>query len=302
MKKIFVPPIKCQGIKTKLVSWIKDYLVDYNGIWIEPFMGSGVVGFNVMPKKAVFCDSNPYIIMFYNDLKNNKINSAIIKNFLLIENEKLLEGKDEYYKEVRSRFNNSPNSLDFLFLNRACFNGVIRFNRKGLFNTPFCKKPNRFATSYITKICNQVSNIQQIIEQNDYTFINQDFYKSIKMATSSDFIYCDPPYIDRYADYYNGWNEIDEIKLFELLNNTDAKFLMSSWYGNEYRENKYIKSLWKNFNISIRNHYYHIGAKERNRNPMTEAIIYNYNIDKIFENNISIPKSEFQLSFLEKIS
>ncbi len=302
MKKIFVPPIKCQGIKTKLVSWIKDYLVDYNGIWIEPFMGSGVVGFNVMPKKAIFCDSNPYIIMFYNDLKNNKINSAIIKDFLLIENEKLLEGKDEYYKEVRSRFNKSPNSLDFLFLNRACFNGVIRFNRKGLFNTPFCKKPNRFATSYITKICNQVSNIQQILEQNDYTFINQDFYKSIKMATSSDFIYCDPPYIDRYADYYNGWNEIDEIKLFELLNNTDAKFLMSSWYGNEYRENKYIKSLWKNFNISIRNHYYYIGAKERNRNPMTEAIIYNYNLDKVFDDNISIPKSEFQLSFLEKIS
>lgn len=51
---IMVPPIKCQGIKTKLVEWIKSNISSYDGIWYEPFMGSGVVGFNIRPKKAVF--------------------------------------------------------------------------------------------------------------------------------------------------------------------------------------------------------------------------------------------------------
>ena len=299
MEKIFVPPIKCQGIKTKLVYWIKEHLSDYTGAWIEPFMGSGVVGFNVRPKKAIFCDTNPHLINFYNNLKNDDINSKIVREFLLVENEKLLKGKDEYYKEVRTRFNSSHNSLDFLFLNRACFNGIIRFNSKAEFNTPFCKKPNRFANAYITKICNQVDNIQQIIKLNDYIFINQSFEKTIKMATDEDFIYCDPPYIDRYADYFNGWCEQDEIKLFELLNNTNAKFLMSSWYGNDYRKNKYIDSFWKKFQIVTQNHYYHVGAKEKNRNPMIEALIYNYKTNKKI-NHLSVITNE-QLSFLEKV-
>ena len=57
MEKIFVPPIKIQGIKTKLVPLIKKNIcVDENTIWIEPFMGSGVVGFNVRPSKAIFSD------------------------------------------------------------------------------------------------------------------------------------------------------------------------------------------------------------------------------------------------------
>jgi len=53
-----VPPIKSQGIKTKLVDWIKSNTeeIEYDR-WVEPFMGTGVVGFNIRPKKALMCDS-----------------------------------------------------------------------------------------------------------------------------------------------------------------------------------------------------------------------------------------------------
>jgi len=65
-EKIFVPPIKIQGIKTKLVTLIKkNVIVNDDTLWIEPFMGSGVVGFNVEPKRAIFADINPYLIEFY---------------------------------------------------------------------------------------------------------------------------------------------------------------------------------------------------------------------------------------------
>ena len=150
----YIPPIKCQGIKTKLIEYIKNLLPDFNGIWYEPFMGSGVVGFNILPEKAVFGDTNPHLINFYNDLKNNIITPEKLNKFLQAEAVKLLEGADDYYKEVRNRFNKNPDSYDFIFLNRACFNGMMRFNSKGEFNVPFCKKPNRFALFFITKIIN----------------------------------------------------------------------------------------------------------------------------------------------------
>ncbi|MCP4130391.1 MAG: DNA adenine methylase, partial [bacterium] len=66
MEKVKVPPLKIQGIKTKLVHWIlENAAISRNETWIEPFMGSGVVGFNSGAKKALFSDINPHIINFY---------------------------------------------------------------------------------------------------------------------------------------------------------------------------------------------------------------------------------------------
>jgi len=148
MSNLFIPPIKCQGIKSKLIPEIR-HIVNNTRYerWIEPFMGSGVVGFNIRPDKAIFADSNPHLIRFYTDLQLGKITSSIVKTYLQNEGENLNKTEGENYYTVRDRFNKEPNSLDFLFLNRACFNGMIRFNSKGGFNVPFCRKPNRFAQS-----------------------------------------------------------------------------------------------------------------------------------------------------------
>ena len=76
MEKVYVPPIKIQGIKTKLVPIIRENVaLDRETVWIEPFMGSGVVGFNLEPEQAVFADVNPYIIEFYNQVKQGRITS-----------------------------------------------------------------------------------------------------------------------------------------------------------------------------------------------------------------------------------
>jgi len=283
-RKIHVPPIKTQGIKTKLVEWILDQIsFKIEGRWIEPFMGSGVVGFNLRPKKAIFADKNPHIINFYNAIKNREITARKVKIFLEEEGRKLFERGDEYYYEVRDRFNRNGDPLDFLFLNRSCFNGVIRFNNKGEFNTPFGRKPDRFRKAYITKIVNQVKYVEEDIQKYDWLFIAQDFRKTISEATPDDVIYCDPPYIGRHTNYYDIWMEKDELELYELLSNFKGKFILSTWYKNKYRENEYIKKLWSKFNIITRNHFYHVGGKEINRNPMIEALILNFepnNIDK----------------------
>lgn len=272
-----VPPLKTQGIKTRIVPFISSLVKDVSfDTWIEPFMGSGVVAFNVKPKTAILSDSNPYITNFYNALKRDEINVEIVKEYLEIEGSKLKNLGESYYYEVRDRFNLFHKSLDFLFLNRSCFNGMVRFNRKGSFNVPYGHKSERFSKAYITKICNQIKYVQKIITDSDFTFVCQDFEKTISNAPSSSLIYCDPPYIGRSVDYYDSWDLEKERRLHDVLSNKATNFVLSTWKQTKYRENVYIKSIWKDFKICTAEHFYFIGAKESNRNSVTEALIYNF--------------------------
>lgn len=284
--KVFIPPIKSQGIKTKLVDWIYSSIegIEYER-WVEPFMGTGVVAFNIRPSKALLCDSNPHIIAFYRALQSKQITSKLVRKHLSENGEKLLASDGKYYYEVRDRFNTLGNPLDFLFLSRSCFNGMIRFNRSGKYNVPFCKKPNRFAQSLITKITNQVENISQIIEFGDYIFVNQDFKDTISQINSDDLVYSDPPYIGRHVDYYDSWTEQEEVVLRNSLLNSHAKFILSTWLSNKYRTNEYVFSLWKECYVSTKEHFYHVGGKEKNRNSVYEALLSNMQLQYSITNS-----------------
>jgi len=167
-----VPPLKCQGIKTKLVGEIHA-LARTPGFhrWVEPFCGSCVVAFNIQPKKALLSDSNIHIIRLYQEIQSGNLTAAAAKSFLEEEGNKLRMNGEPYYYTVRERFNARPTSLDFLFLNRSCFNGVMRFNRSGKFNVPYGHKPQRFAQAYVTKITNQIRRISEVISSCDWTIV-----------------------------------------------------------------------------------------------------------------------------------
>lgn len=275
--KTGVPPIKSQGIKTKLVPWIKSIVPnDFTGVWIEPFMGTGAVAFNVAPQSAILCDANPHLINFYSGIASGEITPEIVKEYLIREGDLLLSRGEDHYYFVRDRFNSEHSPLDFLFINRAGFNGMIRFNRKGGFNIPFCRKPQRFAQAYITKITNQVDWACKIIKTKEFVFKCQDFNKTISEASPSDIIYCEPPYIGRHVDYYNGWDDSHERELFDRLSDFEGKFILSTWHHNDYRENEYIKTLWAKHSVLTREHFYHVGGKETNRNPVIEALVTNF--------------------------
>lgn len=281
--KILVPPIKSQGKKTKLVHWINDVYEDIikekeDLLFIEPFVGTGVVGFNIAGKNAIFSDSNIHLINFYKAIQNNELNSKNVREFLEQEGEKLkLTGTDKssYYYELRNRFNEEHSPFDFLFLTRSCFNGMMRFSRKGKFNVPFCKKPERFSASYITKICNQIYWLENKIKNNNWKFISEDFSELLLKYKDNENVvfYLDPPYIGRHTDYYNGWGDVQETQLADILENGNFPFILSTWFGNQHRSNSYIESHWNKYNILTKEHYYHVGAEVKNRNAMTEALI-----------------------------
>ena len=292
--KVFVPPLKIQGIKTKLIPTIKQYVVlNEDTLWIEPFMGSGVVGFNIAPHNAIFADTNPHIIDFYKQIQEDIITPYVVRSFLETEGKKLSEGDSEYYLFIRERFNKEHNPLDFLFLNRSCFNGMMRFNKNNAFNVPYGHKPERFSKAYITKIVNQVENVATKIKNNNWNFVCQSFEKTISFANENSFIYCDPPYIGRHVDYYDSWNEEDEYALCESLVNSKAKFMLSTWESTKYRENEYLEKIWGFCDKKTKEHFYHIGAKEKNRNSVIEALLMNYTP---FTNSNKIAEADEQLT------
>ena len=298
---VIIPPIKSQGIKTKLVPWINNLIltsgISLNTRWIEPFFGTGVVGFN-SPVKGMHIvgDTNPHIINFYQQVQSGKITPYTMRTYLERES-KLLEMADEdgyaHYRLVRSRFNQEHNPYDFIFLSRAGFNGMMRFNKSGDWNIPFCKKPGRFAPAYITKICNQIRSVAQIIRKEEWNFNNASFLETIAQAGEGDIIYCDPPYYGRYVDYYNGWTEKDEEELFHALSQTRAKFILSTWHHNDYRPNEMIKRFWHRFNVVTKEHFYHNGGKIENRHSMVEAMVFNFDLQERVE--VITPHKQLEL-------
>lgn len=273
-RKIKTPPIKCQGIKTKLVQFIVESIEwSGEGRWIEPFVGSGVVVLNVAPPRALLTDINVHVIRFYQDVASGQISPDKVKDFLEREGRILAQSGESYYYEVRERFNTKPNSLDFLFLNRSCFNGVIRFNSKGQFNVPFGKKSNRFRSAYVTKIVNQVLHLARLLNMKNWTFEEADWRETIRKTNVDDFVYADPPYIGRHTDYYNKWTEKDAIELFESLRSLPCGFALSTWKENRYRSNPFLSSHSEESVVRTHNHFYHVGPTENLRNPMVEALV-----------------------------
>ena len=271
--KVLVPPIKCQGIKTKIVPFIKENVVrDENGTWIEPFMGTGVVAFNIAPQNALLCDKNQYIIALYQGVQNGTITSKQVRTFLEYHGKILEQQGATYYKKMRDEFNKNGDPLLFLFLNRADFNGMIRFNRKGEFNVPFCQKPNRFSKAYITKICNQIDNVARVMQGKNWVFKHCSWQEAFMDAKENDYIYLDPPYIGRDTSYVGEWPESEAIQLAEYAHSTPANVCLSMWKENEFRRNAHLFDYWSDFSWYEQNHYYHIGAKETNRHPMIEVL------------------------------
>lgn len=274
--QVGVPPIKCQGIKTKLIPFIGANIrwdPGSEGRWIEPFLGSGVVAFNLALPRALLADTNRHIIGLYQRIQDGTITSKSARRHLEAMAPLLAEGGADYYYEVRNRFNRDGDSLDFLFLNRSCFNGVMRFNRKGGFNVPFGHKPERFSKAYITKIVNQIAWVGGQMHGKEWEFRVSDWRSVLSESQASDFVYLDPPYIGRHTDYFNGWSDQDAQDLAVAARSSPAGVALSMWQENRYRRNEHLDEHWHGFEQRLIEHFYHVGSQESLRNSMEEALM-----------------------------
>ena len=277
---MIIPPIKIQGKKTKIVPKIMEIadeiLNEHPEIdtWVEPFLGSGVVAFNCPGriKKVIVNDINPHIIKFYKGVADGIITSDRIREVFDIHNQNLLKDGYDYYNQIKDRFNQSFDTMDFLFLTRTGFNGVMRFNNSGKWNVPFCKLNNRLSKNVIDDLASSVDELSRLFKSKEFIFYNKSFEEVIESAPENSIFYCDPPYYGLQVQYFKGWGKEDEIRLNEMLK--DKMFIYSTWLEDGIRENMMINEYWGEYEIEGKKHKYNVAEKAEKRNQVTEGLIY----------------------------
>jgi DNA adenine methylase len=134
----------------------------------------------------------------------------------------------------------------------------MRFNSRGCFNVPFCRKPDRFRSAYITKIANQVRAVQDVMRDHDWTFISGDWRDCLSHARPGDFVYLDPPYIGRHTGYYNQWNEDEAAALAEMAQALPCGIALSMWNRAAFASKSHRR--WVGACAEL--YFYHVGPTE----------------------------------------
>lgn len=187
------PLLKWAGGKTQLLDKLLPLVPKSYGKYIEPFFGGGAMFFSVKPLNGIIADSNPEIINFYQVVRDSV--------FELIGELQNYENSEEFYYSLRkvdwTKLSAVKAAARTLFLNKTCFNGLYRVNRKGQFNVPFGHYKNpKIIDADALQVASDMFKTTQII-CGDYKKVLR------KCAEPGDFIFLDPPYlpISKYSDF-----------------------------------------------------------------------------------------------------
>lgn len=281
-----VPPLKIQGKKTKLVpeimELVESILKEHPEIdtWVEPFFGTGVVGFNCPEqiKYIIAGDTNPHIVKFYTDINNGIINATNVNKELHIHSQNFLTSEENgyvYYRELVKLFNGTHDSMLFLVLTRTSFNGLMRFNKKGEWNVPYCKDNTKLNDHLIEKLCTEITHLYNLMKEKHFSIKNQGYELTLSDGQQhNSIVYCDPPYYGLYTTYYNDWNQSNEENLSITLSNINKPYIVSTWYNNGVKDNECIAIYWNKSDIKLIGHKYIVGADKSNRRNVIEALLY----------------------------
>ncbi len=290
------PFIKWVGGKSQLIDQLDMQLpADFgnweNATYIEPFVGGGAMLFYMLQRypnieHAVINDINPDLVTCYRTVRDNPkqlIESLadIEMAYLALETE---ERRKDFFMATRERYNEKrldpiENTTKFFFLNRTCFNGLYRVNKKGLFNVPFGKYSN-------PTICDPETILKDSELLQRVEILNGDFEATFEYAQGNSFFYFDPPYrplsdTSSFNDYAKeSFNDdaqirlkvycdrIDEAGFHFMLSNSDCK-------GKNENDNFFdvlygayqIERVWASRSIN---------SNPAKRGKLTEILVHNY--------------------------
>ncbi len=234
------PFLKWAGGKGQLLSEIEQYYPFKDGKfnkYAEPFVGGGAVLFDILSKyklKEIYIsDINPELINAYQMIKDNV--DTLIEMLYDMQNDYIpldIDGRKAYYMQKRNRFNdlktnekngkNTEKATLMIFLNKTCFNGLFRVNKKGFFNVPMgaYKSP---------MICDEV-NLRAVSEKlQNVTIVCGDYKKSANFIDENTFVYFDPPYrpitdTSSFTAYtQTSFDDQKQIELAEFVNDMHSK-------------------------------------------------------------------------------
>lgn len=295
MKYITVKPfVKWAGGKSQLLNEIRARYPEKIDKYCEPFVGGGAVLLDVLancnPKEVLINDINGELVNTYSQIKKNV--DKLIK--MLSEMQESFWSKNdverkEMYTSKRDRFNdikvngdekiNLEKAALFIFLNKTCFNGLYRVNRKGLFNVPIgsYKNPPICDAENLKNISELLQNVQ--IKCGDYSEC-EDF------IDENTFVYIDPPYrpltatasFTSYSENEFGDKEQIELgKFVDKISAKGAKVVVSNSDPKNSDENDcFFDDLYSRYTVKRVSAKRMINSKASGRGSIKELIICNF--------------------------
>ena len=291
------PFIKWVGGKGQLLSEInKLYPVELGkniNKYAEIFVGGGAVLFDILSKykldEVYISDKNLELINTYKSIRDNvdiliKSLKGMEEQYIPLDNK---NRKDYYYKKreeynslkINSEVNNIEKAVLFIFLNKTCFNGLYRVNKKGEFNVPMgaYKKP---------KICDEENLKNVSLALKKVKIIYADYRESESFIDEKTFVYIDPPYrplniTSSFTSYTeNDFNDKEQIELAEyinVLNKKGAKIVISnSDPKNNDIDDNFFDKLYNNYNINRVKATRMLNSNASLRGAINELLITNY--------------------------
>lgn len=301
MKTIAKPFIKWVGGKGQLIEQLEAKLpADFdnwdNATYIEPFIGGGAMLFYMLQqhpniKRAVINDINPDLITCYRTVRDNVELLVPALRDIQAEYHALsdMEAKREMFMAVRQSYNEKnldpiENTVKFFFLNRTCFNGLYRVNKRGLFNVPWGKyiQP-QICDEYTLRTDSELLKRVEILEG--------DFEDTLSYAEGNTLFYFDPPYrplsdTSSFNDYTkDAFNDDSQVRLKEFCDhvNVDGHCFMlsnSDCKGKNEADN-FFEVLYANYYIDRVMASRNVNANGAKRGKISELLIRNYMNTKI---------------------
>ena len=216
------PIVKWAGGKSRLLDELLARAPSTYGRYHEPFVGGGALFFRLAPPAAVLADVNAELIACYRSVarEGDAVIAALARH--------RARHDESYYYAVREGWNGgaapSPaeRAATFLYLNKTCYNGLWRVNRRGLFNVPLGRYDNpaildegnlRAAARQLARARLEVAPFEHVLED----------------AAPGDFVYFDPPYdpLTRTAYFtqyaVGGFGQADQERLAEVFRELDGR-------------------------------------------------------------------------------
>lgn len=275
MNKISATPfVKWAGGKRQLIYKIKDKMPNTYNKYFEPFVGGGAVFFEIQPSIVTINDINKALINAYKQIQNYP--EEFYETIQPLDENIKRYGKEFYY-ETREKYNNKlikkeydlELAATFVFLNKHCFNGLYRVNKKGLFNVPY-NNSTRPSCTY-----EDIMNVSMVLE--NVTIEQGDFERICDLAGEGDFVFLDSPYAPINSTSFESYTKdgFDKESHIRLANTFKEMTERGCYCMLTNHNTKFINDLYSSFNIEDVNVKRMINSDANNR-VGKEVIITNY--------------------------
>ena len=196
----YVPFLKWAGGKRWLVYEHIGLFPKTFSRYIQPFLGSGSVFFGLAPSSSILADTNERLIETFTQIRDNPLYV-----YELLRHHHDRHSHEYYYQQRQKCYSDSAceRAAQFIYLNRTCWNGLYRVNRRGEFNVP------RGTKTSVLLDTDDFSALAEALSQSE--LLAQDFAHTMARAGAGDFVYIDPPYTVRHK--YIGFVKYNE-KIF----------------------------------------------------------------------------------------